>query len=240
MGITELQVLEARLLLAKADREWFHGRSFCDYRDEIEQSDRELNLAYNALVEFNKTDLERLEERVEDARVAVMAAEDAKESAEVSYTKRQSFYAKLNLELELLKELKPVKKVIDLSVLIESGIDCEFKDDISEHTTIGKLLEITNDDNYPYTTGNSADKYHGQCQPRMDHKHAWLGGECPLPEGFEIKVWYRGGGESVRPIASGNGLYWAWNYRPSDIIAFEVLGLADGYVMPWEQQDEGE
>ena len=128
MGITELQVLEARLLLAKADREWFHGRSFCDYRDEIEQSDRELNLAYNALVEFNKTDLERLEERVEDARVAVMAAEDAKESAEVSYTKRQSFYAKLNLELELLKELKPVKKVIDLSVLIESGIDCEFKD----------------------------------------------------------------------------------------------------------------
>tara|TARA_R110002124_G_scaffold269948_1_gene437995 strand:+ start:46 stop:381 length:336 start_codon:yes stop_codon:yes gene_type:complete len=108
MSITELQVLEARLLLAKANREWYHGRSFCDYRDEIEQSDRELNLAYNArvdyLVEFNKTDLERLEERLEDAWVAVMAAEDAKESANRALAKRQSFYVKLNLELENLRE----------------------------------------------------------------------------------------------------------------------------------------
>tara|TARA_R110002167_G_scaffold52472_1_gene151508 strand:- start:376 stop:624 length:249 start_codon:yes stop_codon:yes gene_type:complete len=75
---------------------------------EIEDSKRRLtqaeeNLA-EYLVEFNKTDLERLEERVEDAWVEVMAAEDAKESAEVYYTKRQSFYAKLNLELENLKE----------------------------------------------------------------------------------------------------------------------------------------
>lgn len=102
--ITELQVLEARLLLAKANREWYYGRSFCDYRDEIEQSERELNLAYDALgdyvVEFNKTDLERLEERVEAAWVEVMATEDRYSGARVSLNKRQSFYMKLKRELE--------------------------------------------------------------------------------------------------------------------------------------------
>ena len=75
---------------------------------EKEESEHRLkeaeeNLA-KYLVEFNKTDLERLEERVEDAWVAVMAAEDAKEYAEVYYAKKQRFYVKLNLELENLKE----------------------------------------------------------------------------------------------------------------------------------------
>ena len=108
MSITELQVLEARLLLAQANREHYLDAHGYDFMSEIEDSKRRLtqaeeNLA-EYLVEFNKTDLERLEERVEDAWVEVMAAEDAKESAEVYYTKRQSFYAKLNLELENLKE----------------------------------------------------------------------------------------------------------------------------------------
>ena len=108
MSITELQVLEARLLLAQVNREHYLDAHGYDFMSEIEDSKRRLtqaeeNLA-EYLVEFNKTDLERLEERVEDAWVEVMAAEDAKESAEVYYTKRQSFYAKLNLELENLKE----------------------------------------------------------------------------------------------------------------------------------------
>ena len=50
------------------------------------------------------TELQVLEERVEDAWVELLAAEDAKESAEVYFAKRQRFYAKLNLELENLKE----------------------------------------------------------------------------------------------------------------------------------------
>ena len=106
--ITELQVLEARLLLARADREWYYDKSDYDLMDEIAQSNRELMLANDALVEYvvesNKTDLERLEERLEDAWVAVMAAEDAKESASRALAKRQSFYDKLNLELENLRE----------------------------------------------------------------------------------------------------------------------------------------
>jgi hypothetical protein len=131
--------------------------------------------------------------------------------------------------------IKPAKKVIDLSVLIDSQIDCEFRDDIGERTNIGKLLEIKDDDwdMYPYITGNSADKYYEQCQPRMNHIHAWQGGECPLPEGFVVKVWFRSGGDTTVTIPSG--LYWGAN---SETMAFEVLGLADGYVFPWEQDNE--
>jgi hypothetical protein len=131
--------------------------------------------------------------------------------------------------------IKPAKKVIDLSVLIESGIDCEFKNHISERTTIGKLLGITNDDwdMYFYTTGNSPDKYYVQCQPRMKHIHAWQGGECPLPEGFKAKVWWRSGVHTIVTIHSR--LCWMAN---SETIAFEVIGIADGYVMPWEQDND--
>ena len=107
MGITELQVLEARLLLAQANREHYLDAHGYDFMSEIEDSKRRLKEANDArveyLVEFNKTDLERLEERVEDAWVELLAAEDAKESAEVYYAKRQRFYNKLNLELENLR-----------------------------------------------------------------------------------------------------------------------------------------
>ena len=107
MSITELQVLEARLLLAQSCREYYYDKHDYDFMSEIEDSKRRLkeaeeNLA-EYLVEFNKTDLERLEERVEDAWVELLAAEDAKESAEVYYAKRQRFYNKLNLELENLR-----------------------------------------------------------------------------------------------------------------------------------------
>jgi hypothetical protein len=133
--------------------------------------------------------------------------------------------------------IKPAKKVIDLSVLIESGIDCEFKDDIGERTTIGKLLEIMNADlhMYPYITGNSADKYYGQCQPRIHHIHAWQGGECPLPEGFEVKVWFRDEYETAALVSE---VIWPHDNTSNDIIAFEVIGIAAGYVMPWEQDNE--
>ena len=108
MSITELQVLEARLLLAQSCREYYSDKSDYDFMSEKGESERRLkeaeeNLA-EYLVEFNKTDLERLEERLEGAWVAVMAAEDAKEYAEVYYAKKQRFYVKLNLELENLKE----------------------------------------------------------------------------------------------------------------------------------------
>ena len=142
--------------------------------------------------------------------------------------------------------IKPAKKVIDLSVLIDSQIDCEFKDKGAKNWHVGKACKgLYQESLY----GTESGEYFEQCQPRMNHVHAWPEGECPLPEGFEVKVWWRSGEESVMNVESVN-----WNHvdrRPrhicegmsvsnsggADIIAFEVLGLADGYVMPWEQDN---
>ena len=119
--------------------------------------------------------------------------------------------------------IKPTKKVIDLSVLIESGIDCEFSLD-GETWCVDILAIVLNNGRY---SGVEYSEWN-YCQPRMNHIHAWPEGECPLPEGFEVKVWFRSGGHTVVTTRSGN--YWGIN---GDTMCFEVLGLADGYVMPW-------
>ena len=126
--------------------------------------------------------------------------------------------------------IKPTKKVIDLSVLVDSQIDCEFSDSGDKNWHINKVAEgIYQDSLY----GTELGEYFEQCRPRMNHKHAWPEGECPLPEGFEVKVWFRSGGHTVVTTRSGN--YWGIN---GDTMCFEVLGLADGYVMPWEQDND--
>ena len=52
-----------------------------------------------------------------------------------------------------------------------------------------------------------------------------------------VEVWYRD--DSVRGDMCSH-FNWKWSYKAagSDIIAFEVLRKATGYVMPWEQDDE--
>ena len=125
---------------------------------------------------------------------------------------------------------KPTKKVIDLSVLIDSQIDCEFKDKGAKNWHVSKACKgLYQESLY----GTESGDFFEQCQPRMNHKHAWPEGECPLPEGFEVKVWFRSGGHTVVTTRSGN--YWGIN---GDTMCFEVLGVADGYVMPWEHDDE--
>ena len=132
--------------------------------------------------------------------------------------------------------IKPTKKVIDLSVLIDSQIDCEFYDELDFDEEQLRISFLTSIDcsRYPYSLGCDVYSF---CRPRMNHKHAWDGGDCPLPEGFKVKVCMRD--NSVRGDMCSH-FNWKWSYKAagSDIIQFEVLGLADGYVMPWEQDNE--
>ena len=128
--------------------------------------------------------------------------------------------------------IKPAKKVIDLSVLIESGIDIEFSLD-GEVWYVDGLNRIL----YEGYSGKEYAEWK-YCRPRMNHIHAWQGGECPLPEGFRVKFWWRSGEEGDAGDAFYLGLRWSNEKRESDIIQFEVLGLADGYVMPWEQDHD--
>ena len=136
--------------------------------------------------------------------------------------------------------IKPTKKVIDLSVLIESGIDCEFKYGGSltpKAWFIDKLTEIHNEAN---TYKPSLQGYTTYCRPRMNHKHAWQGGACPLPEGFIVRLtkW----SVHVPHISHIELTTKQWISSKANehttVQAFEVLGLADGYVMPWEQDDD--
>ena len=134
--------------------------------------------------------------------------------------------------------IKPTHKVIDLSVLIESGVLCVFFYPSTPSRATGKLKEIRGS---AYVSDNRDSSgrpiISRACSPLRNHKHAWQGGECPLPEGFRVKVWVRGDRN-----AKLLGYVANWNHSTTnqydDIIAFEVLGLADGYVMPWEQDND--
>ena len=126
--------------------------------------------------------------------------------------------------------IKPTKKVIDMSALID-GIDCQFSDDKSFRSNFLGTLTDKEGLNYHKYSGDSGDGFvrHAKyCRPRMNHIHAWQGGECPLPEGFIVRVLFRNA-DNKDGLATDFGDLWY------DIIAFQVFGLADGYVMPWEQ-----
>ena len=132
--------------------------------------------------------------------------------------------------------IKPTNKVIDLSVLIESGIDCEFSDSDETGLFISKLSRQSGpSEEYRYYDGE--DTSWDECQPRMNHIHAWQGGECPLPEGFMVMPHYRKP-LKIRVNVMAADLQWGNWGVDHDIIAFEVLRVADGYVMPWEQDND--
>ena len=154
--------------------------------------------------------------------------------------KARRMLIKPKLSLWYAEKNKPTKKVIDLSVLIDSQIDCEFSNtpDFKE-LYISKLIKTDWRTTIDYNSCHN-NMYRGTsyCRPRMNHKHAWQGGDCPLPEGFRVKVWFRGDNDIVSPAIAVTQLNWSHKGYKSDIIAFEVLEkLADGYVMPWEQDN---
>jgi len=136
-----------------------------------------------------------------------------------------------NFEKWCKERFEPTKKVIDLSVLIESGIDCEFSNSDRFDLAIRRsLVGILRNGNLECEMGTIW-KY---CRPRMNHTHAWQGGECPLPEGLLMAFWFRG--DSYMITTNYMIMSWTNEGEASGIIAFEVLGLADGYVMPWESE----
>ena len=108
MNVTKLEVLEARLLLARATCEAHDDVSDYDSMSERGQANRELMLANDALVEYvvesNKTDLERLEERVGRALRRCEVASEAVEDAVLSRTEKYNFYEKLKLDLDVLRK----------------------------------------------------------------------------------------------------------------------------------------
>jgi len=134
--------------------------------------------------------------------------------------------------------IKPAKKIIDMDHFIESGIDMEFWDDASDsYTNISILDSINVGLNYAFVSKISRYKH---CRPRMNHIHAWQGGECPLPEGFKVRLMFRDGAAVVTHTYSD--LKWVSSefkvFTSADIIGYEILGLADGWAYPYQESDE--
>ncbi len=115
---------------------------------------------------------------------------------------------------------KPKIKKIDLSVCIESGVDCEFKQNgMAWH--INKLDMLN-----PSPTTIYHDLY-DQCRVRQDHWHSHQGNKCPIPEGLK--------GSALRRDNFYMDLdeVTDWKHNPlkphNDIIAFRVLSIAEGW-----------
>ena len=147
------------------------------------------------------------------------------------------------------KEKEQKKTPIDLSVLIESGIDCEFTDEdtFTGYELIGKLTGI-DDTNLPYSviTPHRDEDSVKYCRPRMSpHIHACPDGYddgCPVPEGFKVNYYMRDCAHKGQGNKEASALRWTHarnlledseesNWDDSDIIAFEVTGIADGWKL---------
>ena len=77
------------------------------------------------------------------------------------------------------------------------------------------------------------DRYFANCRARKHHWHSWQGGKCPLPEGLLVEVIRRDGKSMPADIS----FLWDWSHanESSDIIAFKVLGPAEGWKYEWEE-----
>jgi len=126
--------------------------------------------------------------------------------------------------------IKPAKKIIDMAHFIKSGIDMEFWDVTSMY--LGVLNAVMPLNTRPYISKKAPWKH---CRPRLNHPHFHKGGICPVPEGFRGNIYLRNDSISSKIyIADFTHYRWDLKYQRDDAIACEILGLADGWIYPWE------
>ena len=136
------------------------------------------------------------------------------------------------MKAKLKAENESSKKPVDLSVVIRSGIDCEFGEAMTEApaTVVGALESIYPDVSRSYKKLNGG--WWSYCAPRMAYWHPWRGGDCPLPDGLKTEMEFRSGAAATTTAPSD--LQWDHIKSGGDIIAFRVIGLEEGYCWPWE------
>jgi hypothetical protein len=116
---------------------------------------------------------------------------------------------------------KPANKVIDLSVLIDSQIDCEFSDDGDVWAT-SNLSWLVRSGDY-VDKAQHAWKY---CKPRMNHIHA-----------IDVEDFEEAG--NIREKLAAAGFVFSFdtlNYISGCVLLIWGFGIDDGYVMPWESE----
>ena len=139
--------------------------------------------------------------------------------------------------------IAPKLQTVDMSVLERSGLECEFSDSLREgdlkNPEMGELESINPYSEFPFRKrGSTIFEY---CRPRMNHWYAWLGGNCPLPEGVMVEV--ATVGRVPDPACEPNvreAVRFNWRLRgigAGRITAFRVVGLKDGYQWPVSERE---
>lgn len=140
---------------------------------------------------------------------------------------------------------KPEDKAVDLQPLIHSGIDCEFGDAEDNLYFIGPLggFSIDPDVVHRYNPCREQTNFKPQakpfryCRPRMHHWHFLEPGKGkPIPAGLLVEFITRDGTEHDRIDA--HKLNWVASNQVYDIIAFKIVGVAEGFCWPWETETE--
>jgi len=129
----------------------------------------------------------------------------------------------------------PQPKIIDMSYMINNGVDCEFSVNGGESWTVGKLKDIvsTESENYPYVFISYGANRWKQCRPRMNEWLAHTGDKCPVPEGFVGKIRLANGAECA--IQDLTEAFWGHTRATArDIVQFMITGTAEGYCYRWE------
>ncbi len=128
---------------------------------------------------------------------------------------------------------KPKIKKIDLSVCIKSGIDMEFATYQNDWEFISPLKTIEIDKVYPFIPIlqlEGGDRHLKQCRVRENHWHSHQGGIKPIPFGLDIEILQRNGDKAIGYNLLGTTLSWEHTNGEYDIIAFKVIGVAEGFT----------
>lgn len=112
----------------------------------------------------------------------------------------------------------------DFQCLIDSGIDCEFSDNLEKKWYVGKLKRVSCRGVYVAHD----DSIWERCRPRLNHPHAWIAKEdskCPVPEGYQIKAYF--GDPNIKSSGYATKYDWTSSAGHRRILAFEVLPKAE-------------
>lgn len=120
----------------------------------------------------------------------------------------------------------PQTKIIDMSYMINNGVDCEFSDD-SKQWFIGKLFDIRTDNGeYAYRKDHPNAGYR-HCRPRHNEWLTHTGDKCPVPEGFTGKI--RLANRTECEVHDLTEAFWKHPVATVSIISFMITGTAEGY-----------
>lgn len=141
----------------------------------------------------------------------------------------------LHLSSDLAQFRRKPKELteVDLTPLIDSGIDCEFWDKESDYKYIALLSNISASATHPYHTKRPTLGSFKFCRPRYKVWYPWHGGTRPIPKGLMIDIITRDG-EYALGMRSGVVRWDHSELAAKDIISFRVNGLAANYYYIWE------